>query len=302
MSFKPIPTKYKGYIFRSRLEAKWAVFLDALGVKYEYEPEGFVLPSGKWYLPDFRVKCYGVRGASNRHYQDDNDNKCGTCVYGHDDAYAYQGDCLNKNMSYDKDQDGNDCSVSGVITSDANGTIRYCPGWQKDTSNEPFDLYIEVKPGNKPLSKDDADKIREFANIPNDNYDFDYGVKTNPVLVVTDIPYIEFNNDLYQSYTFDCYKDIGFDVHPFNYQFIDGDLFGAFPAAARGGYFYLCGDDGNYFNFNYLEEKKLAGAYRIARQARFEHGEDTKIQQLINQLNMEVTYELYEQEHQLDRG
>ena len=55
-------TVYNGYRFRSRLEARWAVFFDALGVRYEYEPEGFELPGGKSYLPDFRVKCWGTRG------------------------------------------------------------------------------------------------------------------------------------------------------------------------------------------------------------------------------------------------
>lgn len=49
---KPIETVYNGYRFRSRLEARWAVFFDALGVKYQYEPEGFDL-DGEWYLPDF---------------------------------------------------------------------------------------------------------------------------------------------------------------------------------------------------------------------------------------------------------
>lgn len=48
----PIETIYKGYRFRSRLEARWAVFFDALGVKYEYEKEGFDI-DGTWYLPDF---------------------------------------------------------------------------------------------------------------------------------------------------------------------------------------------------------------------------------------------------------
>lgn len=51
---KAIETRYKGYRFRSRLEARWAVFFDALGVKYEYESEGFDL-DGQWYLPDFWV-------------------------------------------------------------------------------------------------------------------------------------------------------------------------------------------------------------------------------------------------------
>lgn len=54
-NLKPIETRYKGYRFRSRLEARWAVFFDALGLKWEYEPEGFELPNGVRYLPDFRV-------------------------------------------------------------------------------------------------------------------------------------------------------------------------------------------------------------------------------------------------------
>lgn len=49
---KPIETIYKGYKFRSRLEAKWAVFFDEVGVRWVYEPEGFDI-DGKWYLPDF---------------------------------------------------------------------------------------------------------------------------------------------------------------------------------------------------------------------------------------------------------
>lgn len=63
-TIKPIETIYNSYRFRSRLEARWAVFFNALGVEFEYEPEGFVLPSGKYYLPDFRVKCYGKRGST----------------------------------------------------------------------------------------------------------------------------------------------------------------------------------------------------------------------------------------------
>lgn len=47
-----IPTKYGDIQFKSRLEARWAVFMDALGVEWKYEYEGFQLPSG-WYLPDF---------------------------------------------------------------------------------------------------------------------------------------------------------------------------------------------------------------------------------------------------------
>lgn len=52
---KAIQTSYAGYKFRSRLEARWAVFFDALGIKWEYEPEGFDLGGGVYYLPDFKV-------------------------------------------------------------------------------------------------------------------------------------------------------------------------------------------------------------------------------------------------------
>jgi hypothetical protein len=49
---KAIETEYNGYRFRSRLEARWAVFFDALEIGYEYEPEGYDL-GGLYYLPDF---------------------------------------------------------------------------------------------------------------------------------------------------------------------------------------------------------------------------------------------------------
>ena len=50
---KAIDTYYKGYKFRSRLEARWAVFFDSLDIKWEYEKEGFHLGQGINYLPDF---------------------------------------------------------------------------------------------------------------------------------------------------------------------------------------------------------------------------------------------------------
>lgn len=53
MTIKAIETVYKGYKFRSRLEARWAVFFDAMGIEYQYELEGFDLGEAGWYLPDF---------------------------------------------------------------------------------------------------------------------------------------------------------------------------------------------------------------------------------------------------------
>lgn len=50
---KAIETYYNGYRFRSRLEARWAVLMDALYVPYDYEPQGYTLSDGTPYLPDF---------------------------------------------------------------------------------------------------------------------------------------------------------------------------------------------------------------------------------------------------------
>jgi hypothetical protein len=49
---KAIETRYKNRRFRSRLEARYAVLLDALGVPWVYEKEGYEL-DGLQYLPDF---------------------------------------------------------------------------------------------------------------------------------------------------------------------------------------------------------------------------------------------------------
>lgn len=57
---KAIETHYNGYRFRSRLEARWAVFFDSYGVEYEYELEGFELGGGLRYLPDFYLPDLGV--------------------------------------------------------------------------------------------------------------------------------------------------------------------------------------------------------------------------------------------------
>jgi hypothetical protein len=55
MTIQPIQTAYHGCLFRSRLEARWAVFFDTLQIPWEYEPEGFQTSAGP-YLPDFRIQ------------------------------------------------------------------------------------------------------------------------------------------------------------------------------------------------------------------------------------------------------
>lgn len=60
LNIKPIETQYKSFRFRSRLEARWAVFLDALGLNWIYENEGYNLGVGNYYLPDFWLPDYGM--------------------------------------------------------------------------------------------------------------------------------------------------------------------------------------------------------------------------------------------------
>ena len=53
---KAIETRYKGHRFRSRTEARWAVFFDQLELEWEYEVQGYKLGDGTCYLPDFKVR------------------------------------------------------------------------------------------------------------------------------------------------------------------------------------------------------------------------------------------------------
>ncbi len=49
-----IPTAYKGYTFRSRLELRFAFHLDGRGEQWKYEPRIYG-PKGRGYLPDFEL-------------------------------------------------------------------------------------------------------------------------------------------------------------------------------------------------------------------------------------------------------
>jgi hypothetical protein len=56
---RALETSFAGRRFRSRLEARWAVFYTAIGVPWVYEPEGFELTDANGtvvYLPDFFLR------------------------------------------------------------------------------------------------------------------------------------------------------------------------------------------------------------------------------------------------------
>ena len=48
----PLPTRYGGVLFKSMLEARWAMYFDLVRIEWRYEDEGYRLESGP-YLPDF---------------------------------------------------------------------------------------------------------------------------------------------------------------------------------------------------------------------------------------------------------
>lgn len=48
-----IETIYKGTLYRSKNEAKWAMFFDLCGIEYQWEPEKFIGWNRLPYIPDF---------------------------------------------------------------------------------------------------------------------------------------------------------------------------------------------------------------------------------------------------------
>lgn len=66
---KAIPTYYNGTWYKSRLEARWAVFFDLVGIKFKYEEQPYSM--GDYYiqyLPDFVLTNVHWRGEHGSHY------------------------------------------------------------------------------------------------------------------------------------------------------------------------------------------------------------------------------------------
>ena len=118
-AIKPIETVYNGYRYRSRLEARWAVFFDSLGVNYEYEPEGFDIGDGLYYLPDFylpRFELY-VEIKASRELDD-----------GKAERFARQGDCGGILICYGQPFD-RDYRFITAYESDESGGGEYDTDW-----------------------------------------------------------------------------------------------------------------------------------------------------------------------------
>jgi hypothetical protein len=72
---KPIQTRYAGCLFRSRLEARWAVLFNAANIPWRYEPEGYELDDDTFYLPDFFLPFHDTE-----HYAEGNPQEPGVWV------------------------------------------------------------------------------------------------------------------------------------------------------------------------------------------------------------------------------
>lgn len=71
MTITAIETYYAGHLFRSRLEARWATVFNDLGIRWEYESQGFLVGDQRRpYLPDFYLSDIGwwieVKGTGER--------------------------------------------------------------------------------------------------------------------------------------------------------------------------------------------------------------------------------------------
>lgn len=65
--FTPRPTTYNGTPMRSRIEAKYARWLDEHNMRWEYEPQCFASARGQ-YLPDFLIHDVNILGTPRRLY------------------------------------------------------------------------------------------------------------------------------------------------------------------------------------------------------------------------------------------
>ncbi|MCM1297534.1 MAG: hypothetical protein NC311_18505 [Muribaculaceae bacterium] len=203
---KPIQTEYKGYLFRSRLEARWAVFFDACGVEWEYEPEGYSLGRGIRYLPDFLL--HNVQLGA----------------FGPGSGYS---------------------------------DIR--------------SLYVEVKGR---MTQADSEKILAFYKagladgLP--------AIPDTAVLVLGNIPAGAALAEIKECIKAESRRGYPWEVRAFHSGTVDGMDCVAFPAVSRGGGMELFGEAEGY-NRCFIDRKATERAYRLARQARFEHGEMPRI-------------------------
>lgn len=93
LNLKAIETVYQGCRFRSRLEARWAIFFDTLRILWKYEAEGYDL-DGTQYLPDFWLPEYNcfVEIKGQEPTKEEIDKAYKLCLYSGKEVYVFSGD------------------------------------------------------------------------------------------------------------------------------------------------------------------------------------------------------------------
>lgn len=154
---KAIETVYNGYRFRSRLEARWAVFFDSLHIPYEYEREGYDL-DGVWYLPDFWLPQQGcwIEIKGEEPTEEERTKVCLLALHDNKRAYIFSG-------MIDR--------LETAETIPENGDNEYIPTWEKHAyCYDPSELVISGHDTASPCSKvarcEHGDDCPHFLEFP----------------------------------------------------------------------------------------------------------------------------------------
>lgn len=221
---KAIETEYNGYRFRSRLEARWAVFFDAMGIKYEYEPEGYEYwetedSSLRW-LPDFRLP---------------EENNLLVEVKGSDKALANDSERLALAVDYHNTPASDGLLILGNVPGPAD------VGWGKI----PVFSYLSWHKG----------------------VHYDYAAFVDwPLTIWSEKRVLRGIEEIFS-------RLYGYDPEKFKEDYADGCS--GLSDVVSTQYKVISKED--IFSKNH---KTLKKAYEIARQARFEHGETTTVEEI----------------------
>jgi len=153
MELRAIETLYDGYKFRSRVEARWAVFFKAFGIIYEYEKEGYDLGKYGLYLPDFWLPKLNmfceVKGSRPSEIEVEKavelsrQSECNVAIVGgvpkdYCDWETYFGYCCWSQLgTYDDPYYFCKCNICGKYGYTYSGRIRQCEcGLERRESNQ----------------------------------------------------------------------------------------------------------------------------------------------------------------------
>lgn len=150
MTITPIETRYAGCRFRSRLEARWAVFFDSLGIEWLYEPEGYVLEGGQCYLPDFLIhpntdQEFWFEAKGTHPTLEELDKAQGLAEGTGTGVYVYFGK-LEAPMRHITPEDNRD-SVPGTLWVDREGWVKVdIPRWELEAEPTAFHRFPPSDP------------------------------------------------------------------------------------------------------------------------------------------------------------